>query len=419
VSGALCAARLAEAGFDVTLLEKAAVGNGSSSRSMAGIRAQFGLEETVIGMLYAEWWYCHFHEMLATRAEHRNQPAIRQNGYLFLFDAPDASDAAPDAAAHWKQAQILAALQRRVGVPVELLTSSEIATRWPHLATGRLIGATWCPTDGFLFPPVIYGEGIRRAEELGARLLQRTEVLAARAHAGRIVELETTRGAIPADWFVNCTNAWAARVSPRLGGMHLPIAPVKRFLYHLDPGRNVLPPDVFNQLPMTIYGMGRALGAHTRPDGSHLILAGTSRTPPEPDFSDEDQDRVPERFDHRRGIDNFGFELLSDMALYAPSLVESGGVLATTCGYYGMTPDAVPLIGFDAGLPNLVHAAGFSGHGVMHAPVTALLVERLLTGQTENGEARLPPPFEQHTLNLSAFDPSRDFSHTSAETAVL
>ena len=107
------------------------------------------------------------------------------------------------------------------------------------------------------------------------------------------------------------------------------------------------------------------------------------------------------------------------MALYAPSLVESGGVLATTCGYYGMTPDAVPLIGFDAGLPNLVHAAGFSGHGVMHAPVTALLVERLLTGQTENGEARLPPPFEQHTLNLSAFDPSRDFSHTSAETAVL
>src|SRR5262249_38057782 len=51
VTGALTAARLAERGFDVVLLEKAAIGNGSSSRSMAGIRAQFGGQQTVIGML--------------------------------------------------------------------------------------------------------------------------------------------------------------------------------------------------------------------------------------------------------------------------------------------------------------------------------------------------------------------------------
>jgi FAD-dependent oxidoreductase domain-containing protein 1 len=419
VSGALCAARLAEAGFDVTLVEKASIGNGSSSRSMAGIRAQFGVEETVIGMLYSEWWYCHFHEMLATPVEQRQQPAIRQNGYLFLFDAPDAPDAAPDADAHWQRAQRLAAMQRRVGVSVDVLTPTEISVRWPHLVAERLIGATWCPTDGFLFPPVIYGEGVRRAADLGATILQHTEVLSAHVKSGRIVKLNTSRGEIQTEWVVNCTNAWAARVSARLGGMHLPIQPVKRFLYHLDPGPNVLPPAVFAALPMTIYGMGRRLGAHTRPDGSHLILAGTSRTPPEPDFSDEDQDRVPEHFDHRHAVDNFGFELLSDMALYAPSLVTSGGVLATTCGYYGMTPDAVPLIGFDANLTNLVHAAGFSGHGIMHAPVTALLVERLLTGEINNGEVHLPPPFERHSLNLPAFAPTRDFAHTSAETAVL
>ena len=418
VSGALCAARLAEAGFDVTLLEKAAIGNGSSSRSMAGIRAQFGVEETVIGMLYAEWWYTHFHEMLATPAELR-QPAIRQNGYLFLFDDPRAVDAGPGAVAHWEHAQKAAAMQQRVGVPVELLTPSEIARRWPHLVTERLVGATWCPTDGFLFPPVIYGEGVRRAEELGARIVQRAEVLRARQEHGRIVEVDTSRGRVQADWVVNCTNAWAARVSARLGGMQLPIVPVKRFLYHLDPGQNALSPDVFRSLPMTIYGMGRRLGAHTRPDGTHLILAGMSQTPPEPDFSDDDQDRVPEQFDHRHGIDNFGFQLLADVALYAPSLVESGGLSATTCGYYGMTPDAVPLIGFDAQIANLVHAAGFSGHGVMHAPVTALLVSKLVAGETQHGRVRLPPPFERHALDLAAFNPSRDFARSSAETAVL
>ena len=235
----------------------------------------------------------------------------------------------------------------------------------------------------------------------------------------RIVRLKTSRGTLQTDWVVNCTNAWAARVSARVGGMPLPIVPVKRFLYHLDPGSSVMAADLLQSLPMTIYGMGRRLGAHTRPDGLHLILAGTSHTPPEPDFEDEDQDRIPERFDHRHGIDNFGFELLADMALYAPSLVESGGLVATTCGYYGMTPDAVPLIGFDAQIGNLVHAAGFSGHGLMHAPITALLLEKLVTGDVSNGQVRLPPPFESHTLDLAAFDPCRDFSHSAAETTVL
>src|SRR5690349_8916672 len=142
VSGALCAAQLAAGGFEVTLVEKAAIGNGSSSRSMAGIRAQFGVEETVIGMLYSEWWYTHFHEMLSTPIEHR-QPAIRQNGYLFLFDAPTAVDAAPDAATNWANAQRLAAMQRQVGVAVEILSPNQVAQRWPHLVTNRLIGATW------------------------------------------------------------------------------------------------------------------------------------------------------------------------------------------------------------------------------------------------------------------------------------
>jgi glycine/D-amino acid oxidase-like deaminating enzyme len=170
---------------------------------------------------------------------------------------------------------------------------------------------------------------------------------------------------------------------------------------------------------MTIYGMGRRLGAHTRPDGRHLILAGMSQTPAEPEFSDDDQDHVPEQFDHRHGVDNFGFDLLADMALYAPSLVESGGLVATTCGYYGMTPDAVPLIGFDARLSNLVHAAGFSGHGVIHAPITALLVSKLIAGDVQSGLVRLPPPFDRHTLDLAAFNPARDFARRSVETAVL
>ncbi|HEX8731835.1 MAG TPA: hypothetical protein VF725_07210, partial [Ktedonobacterales bacterium] len=62
-------------------------------------------------------------------------------------------------------------------------------------------------------------------------------------------------------------------------------------------------------------------------------------------------------------------------------------------------------------------AAGFSGHGVMHAPITALLVEALLAGDARGGEVALPEGFG--AIHLAAFDPARDFSAARTESAVL
>src|SRR5579859_1929692 len=123
-TSALSAVRLAEQGFQVTVLEKARCGNGSSSRSAAGIRAQFGVEETVLGMRYSEWWYAHFHDHVQTPPERRLHPVMRQNGYLFLYEDPEQA-ATPDhpslraaAVASWQQAQAHAAMQQRLGHPV-------------------------------------------------------------------------------------------------------------------------------------------------------------------------------------------------------------------------------------------------------------------------------------------------------------
>ncbi len=423
-SAALTAVRLAERGFRATVLEKARIGNGSSSRSAAGIRTQFSVEETVIGMQYSKWWYTHFHEILETPPEGR-QPVIRQNGYLFLYEDP--ARAAPpwkpgrrtEAARLWSMAQAQAAMQQRMGEPVELLTPQQVHERWSHLEPDRLIGATWNPTDGFLYPQMIYTEGFRRAQELGVTILQETEVIGAVLRHGAIVALETTHGPIEADWFVNETNAWAARVSRRLGGMALPVAPLKRYLYFLKPNSPVMSAEEWHRLPMTIYGVGTGRGAHSRPEGELLLCAWAHETEPEPNFSDEDQDRIDPPFNHNYGVDNYGYALLEQMMDFSPLLAESGGLIATTSGFYGTTPDANPLIGFDGNLDNLIHAVGFSGHGLMHAPITALLVEALLTGDAEDGKVRLPEPFAGHTLNPSAFDPSRTFTGSGKENMVL
>ena len=244
-TGALTAVRLAERGFRVTVLEKAAPGNGSSSRSAAGIRAQFSTEETVVGMQYSEWWYSHFHDILDSSAEAREQPVMRQNGYLFLYENPDVIPVwqprrQQELARIWQHAQAAAAMQQRLGLPVEVLNPRDVHEHWPHLIPDRLVGATWCPNDGFLIPHMIYSEGLRRAQELGVEVLPQTEVLGALLQADRVQALVTNYGTFEADWFINATNIWAARLSPRIGGMELPVSPLKRYLYFLKPAQPLM-----------------------------------------------------------------------------------------------------------------------------------------------------------------------------------
>ncbi|HEY7849586.1 MAG TPA: FAD-binding oxidoreductase [Ktedonobacterales bacterium] len=418
VTGALCAVRLAERGFRVTTLEQAHIGNGSSSRSAAGIRAQWGVAETIRGLRYAEWWYGQFHEALRTPSELR-QPVMRRNGYLFLYEDLERAEPARRAAVAtaWALGQANVARQRAEGAQVETLTPAEVARRWPWLDADRLIGAAWGPDDGFLHPHVIYGEGFRRARELGVEVFTETAALGAQAHGDRITTLETTRGPLAVDWVVNATNAWAPRVSRRLGGMTLPVAPVKRYLYHFEPTQPIMRAAEWERLPMVIFGMGSGRGAHARPDGPLLLVGGASAAEPEPDFTDADQDAIRDGFNHAVGIDNAAWDLLAQLDDFSPALANCGGVKATTCGFYAMSPDGSPLIGRDSGLGNLVHAVGFSGHGVMHAPVTALLVEALLAGDARDGAVPLPHGFG--AIHLTAFDPARDFSAVRAESAVL
>lgn len=422
VTGALVSVRLAERGFEVITLEKASIGNGSSSRSMAGIRAQWAVEETVRGMRYSAWWYTRFHELLHTPTGQR-QPVIRSNGYLFLYEdpaqAPEADRVA--VAAAWERALHNVAMQREVGVRVEALTPEAVAARWPWIEADRLIGATWGPDDGFLHPHIIYQEGFRRARELGAEVRVGLAAVGAETRGGRIVALRTARAGqeerLPVDWVVNATNAWAPRVSRALGGMELPILPQKRYLYHVQVEPPVMSDEAWERLPMVVFGMGPGRGAHARPDGPLLLLGGAHAHESEPEFTDPGQDIIGDGFNHAVGIDNAAWHLLAQVADFAPGLAESAGPRATTCGFYGVTPDATPLIGHDTQQDNLIHAAGFSGHGVMHAPITALLVEALLTGATRDASVALPE--DMGAINLAAFDPARNLAASPRESFAL
>jgi FAD-dependent oxidoreductase domain-containing protein 1 len=427
-TGALTAVALAELGFQVVVLEKASIGNGSSSRSAACIRAQFETPETVIGMRYSEDWYVHFHERLKTPRDRAASPIIVQNGYLFLYEHPQQAEAGERDAARkaWETARRNVAMQQTLGLAVEILTPQDVAARWPHIAADPLIGATWCPSDGFLHHDAIYLEGFRRARELGVKVLEGTEVTGA-VHGpnDRILAVRSTHGDIECDWFINATNAWAPRVSRTLGGMELRIDPLKRHLWILRADSQAIPPslegDLWQTLPMTIYGMSDRRGVYSRPEGrSHNLLIGHAHeTRPDPEFTDQDQDVFQPGFSAKEGYESAPYAAWAQINDFAPALAAAvGAPMDATCGYYGQTPDGNPFIGIDRDVPNLVHAAGFSGHGLMHAPITAFLVARILCDPGITTVA-LPPPFDSLPMNLSRFDPTRDFEVSLHETMVI
>ena len=59
-------------------------------------------------------------------------------------------------------------------------------------------------------------------------------------------------------------------------------------------------------------------------------------------------------------------------------------------------PDRIPVIGFSATTPNLVHAFGFSGHGFQLGPVVGEIIAELIT------EGRSASPLEPFAIDRFA-----------------
>ncbi len=373
ITGALTAHRLLEAGVAVTILEAKEKGAGSSSRSAACYRQQFSTPSTVAAMLYSTRAYTEFKERF--RCDPSTGDVLVQNGYLFLHDRPDFAsdgDTAARRAEGWEAARRNVVMQREVGLEeVELLAPEEVEERFPHVAGDRLVGATFCPTDGFLHPDIIYMEGFRRVVELGGVLRQNERVESGVFDpAGRLVAVRTSKGEeVRGDVFINATNAWGAKLSPVLGGTELPVAPIKRYLYFLQRGDG-LSPETLQSWPMTI----TPSRAYCRPENGEQLLLGWAHATGGEDVSWDGQDAIEPEYFHKSGLDNYGYAVWMELAESLPALEEFAGLDATTSGYYAVTPDHNPFLGFDPAQPALLHALGFSGHGAMMGPFTAAAV---------------------------------------------
>jgi sarcosine oxidase subunit beta len=79
-------------------------------------------------------------------------------------------------------------------------------------------------------------------------------------------------------------------------------------------------------------------------------------------------------------VDYSFIERIAELAMGRVPVLETAEILTSWAGLYEVTPDHHPILGELPGLRNFWMAAGFSGHGVMHAPATGQVLAELLTG---------------------------------------
>ena len=389
ITGTLCAHALLKEGWDVTLLESAHIGAGSSSRTAAGIRQQFSTPDTVRAMRHAMAFYERF-----TDEMHGESSPLVQNGYLFLVEGEDA----------WAEAQSRVAMQQRVGLSeVESLAPNAVGERFPWVDVSTISGATWCPTDGFLLPHIVYHDAAREVRRMGGTLLQGAPVTGADHQGDRVMGVHTPKGKIEGDLFLDCTNAWTHRTARILGGYPLDVAPLKRYLWFLL-REGSLTPETMRDMPLTILPSG----IYCRPENEDTLLMGKKHdTPPDVDFSYDDQDLIEPDYSHKTGFEAMPFDLWMQLAEVLPPMGEFGGITATTCGYYGTTPDHNPFIGFDPIQSNLIRLVGFSGHGAMLGPFTA----KVATSLAAEGRDLSSVTLDYGEVSLSPFALGRNYEN--------
>ena len=159
VVGISIAYHLAKRGCrDVVVIERNYLGSGSSEKCPGGIRQQFASEVNVRLSVESVRFFERFEE------ETGHPGDFRQDGYLILATRRE------DLAAFDQSLQ----LQRRLGVEVELLSPDDVAAMVPGIECADVLGATFCPGDGFADPYSVVSGFASAARRLGVKILEKT-----------------------------------------------------------------------------------------------------------------------------------------------------------------------------------------------------------------------------------------------------
>jgi len=315
----------------------------STLRASGGVRVLFSCPENIEMSKFGRDFIQAFPQAMAVDGREAPVDWV-QGGYLFIVPP----EGLPLLESNYR-------VQRAHGCDVEMLGPAELAARFPSMFVGDLAAGVHSPGDGWCDPNGLL-QGLRRkaiaqgahyiAERVVALACDGTQVRRATLGSGEM---------LAADAFVNAAGPWAAEIAAMVD-MPLPVAPLRRFEHYFTCGNPI------ERLPY-VKDTARLAFRSEGPGFSGGLVNG-----------DE-----PRGFNFEVDHDWFEQVVWPAVAHRFPPF-EAARCHRTWSGLYEQCElDGNPIIGNWPGRRDNFHvAAGFSGHGMMHAPAAGRAIAELI-----------------------------------------
>lgn len=340
VIGMMTAWQLADAGHDVTLVERGQCGREASWAGGGIVSPLYPWRHPESISRLSRWSEGYYPELAARLLEETGiDPEYRQKGLLYLR-VEDAAEAM-----EWAQ---------RMDKPLERVDANFLYDKEPHLAPG-FNDALWMPSLGSIRNPRL-GQALRaKLQSLPNVSLREGVGVKGLLHRHDQVVVETETGPLTAAQVILCGGAWTGQLLKTLG-LDFPIHPVKGQMM------------VFKTPPMPD---GRLLIERVvLADGRYLIPRADGRVLIGSTLEQADFDKTP--------TDQARASLYESAVAMLPALAQCE-VERHWAGLRPGSPGGVPFIGPVPGIEGLFVNAGHYRNGLVLAPAaTRLLVDQLL-----------------------------------------
>jgi sarcosine oxidase subunit beta len=282
-------------------------------------------------------------------------------------------------------------LYERMRAGVRMVSRVEIAELVPGVRVDDVFGGRFGARDGYGDPLAALAGFAGAAQLDGASFREGVAVESLLREGDRVTGVRTATGAVHADRVLLATGCWTATLAAT-AAVRVPIWPYRRSIMESSPVPQLA------TVPLTIEWES---GFHFRPKGAAQRFAMPNLT------ADGKEEKGPSDAPSTYPGEFAPLEVPASLEPWVraraawrhPAFGEVRIVDSWSC-YYEMTPDDHPVVGAVPGVTGLYVAAGFSGHGFMHAPATAqLVVEEMLDGRARTIDIR--------DLSLERFETGR------------
>ena len=360
---------------DVLVLERDTLGSGTTKGGLSGIRHQFVDELDIRMSQLATAFWRNFEDRTGSRHD------FEERGYLFLANTEEGA----------AQLRETMPLYERMRAAVRMVDRTEIAELVPGIRVDDVLAGRFGARDGYGDALVALAGFAAAAQLDGASFREGAGVDSLVREGDRVTGVRTADGEVGADRVLLATGCWTAALAAT-AAVPVPIWPYRRSVMQSGP---------FPQLARIPFTIEWESGFHFRPKGAAQLFTMPNIT------TDGKEEKSPATAPSTYPGEFAPLEVPASLEPWVraraawrhPAFADLRIQDSWSC-YYEMTPDDHPIVGGVPGVSGLYIAAGFSGHGFMHAPATAqLVVEEMLDGRAHT--------IDIHDLSLERFQTGR------------